>query len=1255
MNLISLPKNQWQQVSFSKEKPKWRWEEGQITQQVISTGKKFPTGFALVTSIIADLNYLKCSFSPGNVYHSGIIFNYQDNQNFMLVVVNNLSTNYKGYQLLIGEVLKGEFSTVCLEKYKGRLEADSVLELIDMDGQLQIKLNDNEIFEWDKVGFDRQPKIGLYTQQNEDTQFFELETIIADNSTVDFPNQADSNSQVSNENLTIFPDQNPSMQYLKLKPPSSKSIVEFKRVFRVSLDSYYHNLYLNSKLAKSDSDQLTPSPTVTKTLDERPNRWYRELDHLLKVKRLLEFDYNRAITWLNELENDGAWPENKDRQQHMLEIESIRNQFLEAKKKLEALNSIKLDIEEEIRMSGYKIQYDESKIPEEIKALGYSFYIINNIGGQMDFKTIDFAGVDLGDDVKWSESTTQLKDKLFSNKNFKNSQKALFENELLELSNADDNQEIKELLSQLETQESTVNSSIQSIGRETPVLNDEALLWEKDKLYLDSHINSIGDISNYTIWDGKYEYNDPEVNIKKNIWAYLFTAHHALIPSDQNPVSQMEEGSDFTHHPLSRSYGLDKDLAGRESLWGNGYVLPLGYQMNIIKYDYLAIIRKYQNWLPDLGSQDSRSETEEVSLLALHYPEYEIDFFMYVNVYRLIYRVNKKRVWYDFRIKWEGSNSLREFFSKAREVCKKSRDFINAKLLSNSLAVEKLSAELESIKARIEDVRENELKKLRQAFLKEWNRRDIISSAQKGGNIIYPDTNPLNNLVLELEGTLADYSVINLEQRSEGFYSEDGRSIVDIAKNLSTNSNEDQIIICPVNDHQGRQLNEIKKAIINPFKSQSTRSLPKISFVETYQTEIYWNGYCLGELSNSINLFPGESKELVIEKKTAKSVKRTDKTEEELSSNQKTTDSLEEKLHDELSDKSHMERSDSSQQEQNRKNIVNTLVSKESSESSERKVSAEVKYGAGPFGASVDASQEQKSKTDRKDSRSEALELSQSNKAQIANKDQKEQLKKEISNNIQKTASEVSGQNKVIISSVTNENYDTSQEEKETIRIENPNIGKTVNYNFYQLQNIYQTQTFLSDVKIVIDPGIELLKDSELTNTRVFDIEEFGKIYSTLGELDSRNTLIAAMVARQVLKNYAKISPKFSIGNGCLRLASGEVIDDDKLMFLNLSKISKEKGESFEKLMIKNLHESLIYLKSKIFRFQASEFVPKNTETVNIGAYFMDSEVGYNPSTEPYLEERRDIETDLKRAELAHLKAQTEAGVFITNRNHNNE
>src|SRR5947207_6408368 len=121
-------------------------------------------------------------------------------------------------------------------------------------------------------------------------------------------------------------------------------------------------------------------------------------------------------------------------------------------------------------------------------------------------------------------------------------------------------------------------------------------------------------------------------------------------------------------------------------------------------------------------------------------------------------------------------------------------------------------------------------------------------------------------------------------------------------KTRSANSNaQDIICVFPVFDSLGNISNEMVKAVRNPFRSVKTPSLPTIKFVESYRVEVGWLGYGLGELSHSFNLFPGESKELVIEKTTKLSTKISETNSSEQNTSTHLTSSFEDNLQNELS------------------------------------------------------------------------------------------------------------------------------------------------------------------------------------------------------------------------------------------------------------------------------------------------------------------------------------------------------------------
>ena len=88
------------------------------------------------------------------------------------------------------------------------------------------------------------------------------------------------------------------------------------------------------------------------------------------------------------------------------------------------------------------------------------------------------------------------------------------------------------------------------------------------------------------------------------------------------------------------------------------------------------------------------------------------------------------------------------------------------------------------------------------------------------------------------------------------------------------------------------------------------------------------------------------------------------------------------------------------------------------------------------------------------------------------------------------------------------------------------------------------------------------------------------------------------------------------------------------------------------KKRIKSFYEDLKE-SDLIFDFHPIQ-INKQEVAVNSGGLYLDVEVGKKMATEPYLENRRDIETHLQNtkvkqleAEVKHLEAQTQAGIFF--------
>ena len=210
-------------------------------------------------------------------------------------------------------------------------------------------------------------------------------------------------------------------------------------------------------------------------------------------------------------------------------------------------------------------------------------------------------------------------------------------------------------------------------------------------------------------------------------------------------------------------------------------------------------------------------------------------------------------------------------------------------------------------------------------------------------------TNPLESVADTLEAKF----IYVLQLTGEGWATQDGLPLQEMLKIIDANGNQEKIVVvCPKFDKQGKPIFGVYQAISNPhINRKSLKPLPEISFIENYETAIRWDGYCLGELSYSVNMFPGETKELVVEKATQKTIKSSTKSDRSDASTSKDTSSFEDSLQDELNRQNRVEQ-DSAQekQRQHTNNISNELTR---AASSKRDFSVSIKGSSGGLGYSV--------------------------------------------------------------------------------------------------------------------------------------------------------------------------------------------------------------------------------------------------------------------------------------------------------------
>ena len=592
---------------------------------------------------------------------------------------------------------------------------------------------------------------------------------------------------------------------------------------------------------------------------------------------------------------------------------------------------------------------------------------------------------------------------------------------------------------------------------------------------------------------------------------------------------------------------------------------------------------------------------------------------------------------------WKKLNTDLDFATNRRNHAEDKYNDVKTPIEGEELSL----SEIDNIEGRYRIAIEKELqaKLLKDKFLSFLKSQDILENnveegadavTQKLKEHLMQNTNELNTLKSELEDSVLENDIREYKFMEGEYVDQYGISLQDHVLKLSTDSDlsKDNVMIIPISD-SGDEKPEQMAIIRNPQLSGKQIHPLSILFEENYIMDVTWSGIGLGEFSHSVNLFPGEEREMKIvsaKKRSWETVMKTSQLSKSGSSSEaavasKRNDSFEDNLQNSLDNSNEFKTSDSST----------------STSSTDFKTGAKAGGSWGPFSASVDANYAKKnSGTSKKDSSSKLSSIA-----------------KTARNTASKSSSEVSQNNKVSFSSSTelSQNLESkiagedSETETTTISISNINEGKTINYNFFQVTNIYATTIRIDDLKVHINTGIEIIPGTGITIKKTYDAENIRNmlhdfsIYSS----EDRKRLLMAIVAQLITRYF---------------FITGDVIDDDPQilrtknvepeqlielrekcfdLLANLDEEDKDFDELFDEEFSAALDQ---FIKSK-FYIQPFEIGEKDFYVVNSGKYYVDAQVGLKPATEAYLERRREIETERQKALVEELKQRTEKGVFF--------
>lgn len=392
-----------------------------------------------------------------------------------------------------------------------------------------------------------------------------------------------------------------------------------------------------------------------------------------------------------------------------------------------------------------------------------------------------------------------------------------------------------------------------------------------------------------------------------------------------------------------------------------------------------------------------------------------------------------------------------------------------------------------------------------------------------------------------------------------------------------------------------------------PLPAITPVRFPKILIAETMSYKLAWKRVELGRLAGSVNLGPGEEREISIVKSTTKQtdVSHSTTTTSEISQ-EHSTDLATEIEREALNDKT---------------------VSSSSS------VGGSAGGSFGPFSASVSASSSQSSTA-----RSFARQLNRV--ARKAAHAMNEKVKQEVS-------------------SKTTVSTKTTVEEATKVKLRNINDGRVLNLLFFQLNNRFEGGVYLDDLHFAVAPSREIIAGSN-----IFDVQHFG-----VDDLDGALRLLDADQLPYPVPKASLVQYWKGLLGHMLATIDAEYVDKgEDYDSINAVRIAgfepgttlKEIVESAGTNELLNQRSRLAWTASvvrsgsetsdeadevwrmfEVFKvamrrmlLKASPVEPQ-TLIVPSGAVYADSWVGVRKATEPYAETMRWLNAESTRADVA--------------------
>ncbi|MET3539284.1 transcriptional regulator [Chryseobacterium limigenitum] len=482
-------------------------------------------------------------------------------------------------------------------------------------------------------------------------------------------------------------------------------------------------------------------------------------------------------------------------------------------------------------------------------------------------------------------------------------------------------------------------------------------------------------------------------------------------------------------------------------------------------------------------------------------------------------------------------------------------------------------------------------------------------------------TDPLIDLEESLTAKNKNIKIFRLKKSNAGFITDEGLLLSEILKKCE--NDEDFRINCVVIIPKYDFILSDKKyptgafIFYNPLPSIIPSNFPVISIRERLSYRIAWKGAELGQMAASINLAPGETRQITLSS----------------SFTQNTNNTYSSKTTSDVSLSNSFDLSTEFQNEASRE------MSK--TDSFEAEVS-------GSYGGFVSGGASGSTTTNLKTFSREMSKIA----------------KKTSSNLNKKFTSEINQTSSMSIS--------VEEKNSRSSTISNINQGSTLNLFIYQINNRFSSGLFLDDLEFSIKSNREIIsqsgiyEDFNVSFQKIEDLLDF--LYKELCDIlnkkidEERKYIIFNKICNSINevlsidyleKKYDSHETDLTKKTSNILSLSNKINDfiDDSNFLDILKRIELRKKNKYDKDSKTIKEEEIqdkVELENRIRKLkgillskeiQDTNLLKDEMFTINSGAFYIDSMIGLNPATEPYADKMRVLEQERVKSVIENQKA----------------